>query len=68
MAVYPYKVTRCLKGHQLYIRNGLDYFCKKCGNIDINDLRLQISKYIFRVRSLKRRGIKIKKLRVKNNG
>ena len=44
------RVNKCLKGHPLWIRNGRDYFCKVCGDIDILGLRLIIYKKIKRLR------------------
>lgn len=41
MAIFL-KVNKCLKGHPLWITNGMDYFCKVCGDIDIFKLRLTI--------------------------
>lgn len=38
MAIYL-KVMKCSKGHPLFITNGIDYFCKICGVIEITDLR-----------------------------
>lgn len=44
------KVTKCIKGHPLWIRNGIDYFCNKCGEIDIVELRWQIYRKIQKLR------------------
>ena len=44
------RVHKCLKGHPLWIRNGVEYFCKVCGDIDILELRLIIYRKIKRLR------------------
>ncbi len=49
MAIFL-RVNKCVKGHPLWIRNGLYYFCKICGEIDIVELRKHIYRKIKRLR------------------
>ena len=49
MAIYL-RVNKCYKGHPLWIRNGIHYFCKICGDIDIMKLREHIYRVIKRKR------------------
>lgn len=39
-------VTKCIKRHPLWVRNGKDYFCKICGDVDINELRAKVDRKI----------------------
>lgn len=45
MAIHR-RITKCIKQHPLWVRNGKDYFCKICGDIDIIELMRQIDRKI----------------------
>ena len=48
MAIYR-RVTKCLQGHPLWVRNGREYFCKLCGEIDIVELMWAVDRKIRRL-------------------